>query len=120
MSSKKSNSSVEKYHFLLYIDSSKPKSNSTADRLAKICCDNLIEAYTLELVDLQDNPVQFEQQNIIAVPTLVIETPEHSRHRFVGDLSQSEIFIIAIGFAQEASKMSKQASDMRNKIEPLR
>jgi hypothetical protein len=122
MSSKKTKttSSVEKYYFLLYIDSSMPKSNATADRLRKICRDHLIDAYSLELIDLQDNPALFEQHKIIAVPTLDIETPERHRHRFVGDLSQSEIFIIAIGFAQEALKMSKQASEIRKKIKPLR
>jgi hypothetical protein len=118
--SSNTNDLVDKYHFVLYIDSTKPKSFYVADKLHKICRKHIIDSYTLEVVDLQDNPALFEQHRIIAAPTLDIETPQHQRHRFVGDLSQSEIFIIAIGFMQEARKMAKQASEMRNNIKPLR
>ncbi|MGD9171253.1 MAG: circadian clock KaiB family protein [Candidatus Thiodiazotropha sp.] len=114
------NDSTDKYHFVLYIDSAKPRSFNVADKLRKICVKHLIDTYTLEIVDLQDNPALFEKHRIIAAPTLDIETPQHQRHRFVGDLSQSEIFIIAIGLMQEARKMGKQASEMRKKIKPLR
>jgi circadian clock protein KaiB len=107
---------VDNYRFMLYIDSTKPKSIHAAEKLHKICHNHLIDAYSLEIIDLYENPALFERHRIIAVPTLDIETPDHPRRRFVGDLSQSEIFILAIGYMQEARKMGKEASDMREKI----
>ncbi|MES9970191.1 MAG: circadian clock KaiB family protein [Candidatus Thiodiazotropha sp.] len=107
---------VEKYHFRLYIDSAKPNSHDVADRLHKICRLHLFNNYTLELIDLQESPGLFDQRRIIAVPTLDIETPELHHHRFVGNLSQSEIFITAAGMTQEATKMAKQAAEIRNRI----
>ncbi|MET0068767.1 MAG: circadian clock KaiB family protein [Candidatus Thiodiazotropha sp.] len=116
--SSENNPVVKKYNFLLYIDSAKPKSQHAADRLRALCRLHLLENYTLEVVDLQDNPALFEYRRIIAVPTLDIETPASQRHRFVGDLSNSEIFITAAGMMQEATKMAKQAVDIRDKIKP--
>ncbi|MEW8505903.1 MAG: circadian clock KaiB family protein [Candidatus Thiodiazotropha sp.] len=116
--SSKNNADTDKYNFLLYIDSAKPKSQHVADRLRKLCHLHLLENFTLEVVDLQDNPALFEYRRVIAVPTLDIETPESQRHRFVGDLSNSEIFITAAGMMQEATRMAKQAVDIRNKIKP--
>jgi hypothetical protein len=117
--SSKTTSVVENYCFKLYIDSTKRKSLCVTENLRKICYEHLIDDYTIEIINLQDDPILFEQNRIIAVPTLDIETPEQQRHRFVGDLSQSDIFIIAIGFIQEARAMSKQAFRMRNKIKPV-
>jgi circadian clock protein KaiB len=112
-------SSVEKYHFVLYVDSSRSKSLLVAKKLQRICHSRLGDSYTLDIIDLQDDPDQFEQFRIIAVPALDIKTPEGQTHRFVGDMTQSEIFIFAISLMQEAHKMSKGAQEMRNNIKPL-
>ncbi|MES9992042.1 MAG: circadian clock KaiB family protein [Candidatus Thiodiazotropha sp.] len=113
------NASDKKHHFLLYIDSSKTKSQHVTDRLHTICRLHMLEDYTLEIIDLHDNPALFEHRRIIAVPTLEIETPESKKHRFVGDLSNSEIFIAAAGMKQEASKMAKKAEEILGKIKHL-
>jgi circadian clock protein KaiB len=111
--------STEKYHFVLYVDSTGSKSLYVANKLQQICLEYLGDSYTLEIVDLHDDPNLIEQLRIIAVPTLDIRTPEGKSHRFVGDMTQSEIFIIAISFMQEARKMNKHARNMRNNIKPL-
>jgi hypothetical protein len=108
--------SVENYHFVLYVDSTRSKSLNVGNKLQQICRDRLGETYTLDTVDLHHNPNLLEQHRIIAVPTLDIITPEGQTHRFVGDLTQSEIFISAISFMQEARKMSQLAQDMLNDI----
>jgi hypothetical protein len=74
----------------------------------------------LEVVDLRDNHALFEEKRIIAVPTLEVITPDSGQHRFVGDLSQSEIFIIAVGMGQEADRMGRQAKAMGQKAINMR
>jgi hypothetical protein len=109
-------SSVEKYRFVLYVDSTRSKSLIVGNKLQQICRDRLGETYTLDIIDLHEKPDLLEQHRIIAVPTLDIITPEGRSHRFVGDLTQSEIFISAISFMREARKMSQLAQDMLNDI----
>jgi hypothetical protein len=110
-------SSVEKYHFVLYVDSTRSKSLNVANKMRQICHDRLGDAYTLDTIDLHEQPKLFEQFRIIALPTLDVKTPKGQSHRFVGDMTQSEIFIIAISQMQEARKMAKQVRDMRNSMQ---
>jgi hypothetical protein len=97
------------YHFVLYIDSEKPKSVYVAERLRTLCQHCLNDPYILEVFDLHKNQYLFEEQRIIAAPTLDVTTPRFRKHRFVGDLSQSEMFIISLGMRQTAEKMGQEA-----------
>jgi RecA/RadA recombinase len=101
-----------KYHFALYIDSEKPKCFPVADRLHRLCEQYLYGSYDIEVIDLRQDHSLFEQLRIIVAPTLDVTTPQAKIHRFVGDLSQSELFIVALGMSQEADKMGQQASKM--------
>lgn len=114
------NSSVGYYHFVLYIDSAKPKSFHVADRLRHLCRQHLIDTYTLDIVDLHENPLSFEQQRVVAVPTLDVTTPQARQHRFVGDLSQSEMFIMAVGMVRKAGRMGEAAGRMRQAVKKMR
>ncbi|MES9946842.1 MAG: circadian clock KaiB family protein [Candidatus Thiodiazotropha sp.] len=110
----------EKYHLVLYVDSVKQKSPDILDRLRQLCQKHLSNPYTLEVIDLRQNPALSEQRRIIAVPTLEVTTPESKQHRFVGDLSISESFIIAIGMYHEAEEMKRNAGKMGQKVAHLR
>ncbi len=110
-----------KYHFVLYIDSAKPKSVHAANRLDHICHSYLLkEAYTLEVVDLREEPLRFEEQRIIVAPTLDVVTPQFQKHRFVGDLSESEMFVMAVGMGMEAGQMGRQAVKMKQAAADMR
>jgi isopentenyl diphosphate isomerase/L-lactate dehydrogenase-like FMN-dependent dehydrogenase len=108
------------YHFVLYIDSEKPRSAYVVRRLRELCKEHLLDSYALDVVDLRDNHALFEEKKIIAVPTLEVTTPESQQHRFVGDLSQSEVFIVAVGMGQEAGRMGRQAKSMGQKAISMR
>jgi circadian clock protein KaiB len=109
-------SADDNYHLVLYIDSAKPKSTLISERLRQLCRKHLTDPYQLEIIDLRENPVLLEQQRIIAVPTLDVTTPHSPKQRFVGDLSTSEEFIIAVGMFQDAEEMKRYASEMGKKI----
>jgi circadian clock protein KaiB len=109
----KKNSSVPKYHFTVYIDSQKPKSAYAVERLRRVCAHYLIDSYTLDVVDLQKNPLLFEEKRVYAVPTLDVTTSRKKKHRFVGDLSHTQMFIMAIGMRQAAIKMGRESIAMK-------
>jgi hypothetical protein len=106
----------DKYHLVLYIDTAKPKFSVISERLREICKKHLSKPYKLEVIDLRANPELFERQRITAVPTLDVTTPQSQQQRFVGDLSVSESFIIAIGMFQDAEKMKRNAAQMEKNI----
>jgi hypothetical protein len=92
--------------------------------LQQLCQQYLPDSYTIQVTDVREDPSVIEQEHIIAVPTLLVATPMEQTHRFVGDLSQSELFIEALGMAhqaykmgKEAGKMGEQAIKMRDKIQ---
>ncbi|MCG7932880.1 MAG: circadian clock protein KaiB [Candidatus Thiodiazotropha lotti] len=110
----------EKYHLVLYVDSVKPKSSGFIERLHQLCEKYLNNPYTLEVIDLRENPALTEQRRIVAVPTLDVITSESRQQRFVGDLSISEPFIIALGMYHDAEKMKRNAGEMGQQIIHLR
>jgi circadian clock protein KaiB len=114
---------TDKYHFTLYVDPVTPRYSLVVDRLYQLCLQYLHDSYSIEVIDVREDPSVIERAHIIAVPTLSVTTPQKQTHRFVGDLSQSEMFIVALGMAQEAGKMGQlagemgqAAADMRGKI----
>jgi circadian clock protein KaiB len=106
----------DNYHLVLYIDSAKAKSTLISERLRQLCRKHLTDPYRLEIIDLRESPELLEEQRIIAVPTLDVSTPHSPKQRFVGDLSTSEEFIIAVGMFQDAEEMKRYAADMGEKI----
>jgi hypothetical protein len=109
----------DKYHLVLYIDTAKPKFSVISERLRGICKKYLSNPYELEVIDLRANPRLFELRRIIAVPTLDVTTPQSQQHRFVGDLSVSESFIMAIGMFHDAEEMKRNAAQMEKNITAL-
>lgn len=109
-----------KYRFSLYIDSETPRCAYVADRLQQLCQQYLPGSYTVEVIDLRENPSVIEREHIIAVPTLLVITPMDQIHRFVGDLSQSELFIEALGMAREAYKMGEEAEKLGEQAVKMR
>jgi circadian clock protein KaiB len=108
----KDKNSEGKYIFVLYIDLTAPDANKVIDRLRQLCHDHLIGSYSLDVVDVCKNPEVLEQRRIIALPALDVFTSHGKKHRFIGDLSLSKSFIIAVGMRQSADKMGKEALKM--------
>lgn len=79
---------VESYSLCLYIAGATPRSMRAVVNLKKICADHLAGNYTLEVVDIYQQPQLAERDQIIAVPTLVKKLPLPVR-RLVGDLSDT-------------------------------
>lgn len=86
---KKPTKSKPKGHlFRLYIAGSSPRSLRAVKRIKEICEKELPGLYTLEIIDLYQQPARAVADQIVAAPTLVRRLPEPIR--LVGDLSDEQ------------------------------
>jgi circadian clock protein KaiB len=76
----------------LYVAGHTPKSVKALDNLKRYCEIHLAGRYTIEVVDLLNDPQQAEEDQILAIPTLIRMSPEPKRH-IIGDLSNEEKFL---------------------------
>jgi circadian clock protein KaiB len=74
--------------FRLYIAGSSERSLRAVKKIKEICEKELQGAYTLEIIDLYQQPTRAFADQIVAAPTLVRRLPEPVR--LVGDLSDNE------------------------------
>ena len=87
-SRKRSRKRVRQYALRLYITGVTPHSRRAVANIKQICEKNFPDNYSLEIVDLYQQPELARKEQIIASPTLVKTRPLPS-NRFVGDLSDS-------------------------------
>jgi circadian clock protein KaiB len=63
--------------------------------LKRICEEHLAGKYTIEIVDLLENPSLAAGDQILAIPTLVRQLPEPIR-KIIGDLSNTERVLVGL------------------------
>jgi len=79
----------------LYVAGQTPKSIAAFTNLKKICEEQLKGKYTIEVIDLIENPQLSRDDQILAVPTLVRKLPVPVR-KIIGDLSNTEKVLIGL------------------------
>lgn len=80
---------VTEWQLRLYIAGHTPKSIKAIDNLKKYCEKHLIGKYSIEVIDLLKDPQLAEDDQILAIPTLIRRFPEPMR-QIIGDLSNEE------------------------------
>jgi circadian clock protein KaiB len=85
----------EVWRLRLYVAGQTPKSITAFANLKKICEAHLAGRYTIEVVDLLQQPQLAAGDQIVAIPTLVRKLPEPLR-RIVGDLSNTEKALVGL------------------------
>ncbi len=85
----------EMWHLRLYVAGQTPKSLVAFDNLKKICEEHLKGKYTIEVVDLLENPKLAKGDQILAIPTLVRKLPQPLR-KIIGDLSNTERVLVGL------------------------
>jgi len=83
------------YQLRLYVAGQSPKSLRAVENLRLVCEEHLAGRYSVELVDLLENPQLARGDEIIAVPTLVRKLP-HPIRRIIGDLSDTEKVLVGL------------------------
>ena len=85
----------EKFVLRLYVAGQTAKSLTAFANLKKICEEHLSGRYTIEVIDLIENPQLASGDQILAIPTLVRKLPEPVR-KIIGDLSNTERVLIGL------------------------
>jgi circadian clock protein KaiB len=80
---------AQQYVLRLFVAGLTPKSRLAIANIKKVCEENLRGRYDLEVIDLYQQPETAQEQQIIALPTLLKQLPLPLR-RIIGDLSDRE------------------------------
>ncbi|MBV2246202.1 MAG: circadian clock protein KaiB [Lentimicrobium sp.] len=79
----------------LYVAGQTPKSITAFSNLKKICDEQLQGKYAIEVIDLLVNPQLGNEDQILALPTLVRKLPVPVR-KIIGDLSNTERVLVGL------------------------
>jgi circadian clock protein KaiB len=79
----------------LYVAGQSPKSVAAFANLKKLCEQYLAGRYSIEVVDLMQQPQLAAGDQIVAIPTLVRKLPEPLR-KIVGDLRNTERTLVGL------------------------
>ena len=83
------------YVLRLYVAGVTPNSVRAIANLKRICEEHLQGHYTLEVIDLYQQPELAEGEQIIAAPTLIKQLPLPLR-RVIGDMSNQERVLVGL------------------------
>ncbi len=88
------------YEFNLYVAGRTTKSTRIIEELKTFLTSAFDGHYSLEVIDVTQNPQLAQTNKVMATPTLEKITPEPAR-KVVGDVSNSETVLLALGLTAE-------------------
>src|SRR5690242_8975063 len=83
------------YELRLYVAGQTPRAIAALTNLKKICEEHLEGRYSVEVIDLLEQPQLARGDQILAIPTLVRKLPSPLK-KVVGDLSNSERVLVGL------------------------
>ena len=89
----------EQWDLCLYVTDQSPKCLRAIENLRRACEEHLAGRYTIEIVDLLENPRRAADDQILAAPTVVRRLPAPIR-KLVGDLSDSDLLLVGLQLRQ--------------------
>jgi circadian clock protein KaiB len=89
------NNKKAKYILRLYITGATPQSIKAITNIKKICEEHLKNRYTLEIIDIYQQPNLAEGDQIIAAPTLIKRLPFPLK-KLIGDMSNTERVLVGL------------------------
>ncbi len=89
----------KEYQLRLYIAGKTSRSVAALNNLKSYCEEHLSGQYSIEVIDLLENPQLAEGDQILAIPTLVKKVPEPVR-KIIGDLSNQEKVLVGLDIRQ--------------------
>jgi circadian clock protein KaiB len=83
------------WYLQLYVAGPTPLSVAAFRNLEQLCEAHLAGHYYIEVIDLMKNPKRAQEDQILAVPTLVRKLPRPIR-KIIGNLSNSERIVVSL------------------------
>ncbi len=93
---------AQPYILRLYVIGETPNCVAAFNNLKKICDEYLHEKYKIELIDLLKCPQLAEDDQILAIPTVIKMLPKPIR-KIIGDLSDKEAVLIGLDIRSPVS-----------------
>ena len=88
------------YVLRLFVAGATPRSAQALEAVKDLCEQHLPGRYTLEVIDVYQEPIIAKEGQIIATPTLVKEFPEPLR-RLVGSMSDEERVLVGLDIREQ-------------------
>lgn len=85
----------DRWELRLYVAGQTPRSIAAFAHLEQICEEHLHGRYSIEVIDLLENPTLAVGDQIIAIPTVVRRLPAPMK-KIIGDLSNVERVIVGL------------------------
>jgi circadian clock protein KaiB len=89
------NLDAEFWRLKLYVAGASPRSLKAFANLRTLCEQYLSGRYSIEIIDLVEQPLLARQDDIIAIPTLVRALPAPIR-KLIGDLSNTDRVLLSL------------------------
>jgi len=97
------------WNFRLYVAGQTPKSITAFANLKRICEEHLQGRYRIHVIDLATAPQLAQDDQIVALPTLIRQLPVPVR-RVIGDLSNAERVLIGLDLSRPPATLPSRAS----------
>ena len=85
----------ENWVLRLYVAGQTPRSLRAVANIQRICSERLHGRYSLEVIDLYQQPQLAQGEQIVAVPALIKSLPEPLRV-LIGDMSDTERVVVGL------------------------
>jgi circadian clock protein KaiB len=86
---------MSQYLLKLYIMGNSTKSQRAITNLFRICREELNDRYTVEIIDVLEQPQVAEQDKILVTPTLIKQLPPPLQ-RIIGDMSNTQKVLLGL------------------------
>lgn len=86
---------MKEWSLRLYVAGQTPRSAAALRNLEKLCETHLAGRYSIEVIDLLQNPKLAAGDQILAVPTLVRKLPEPIK-KIIGNLSDEDKVLVGL------------------------
>jgi circadian clock protein KaiB len=84
----------------LFVSGLTTQSIRTVERIRELCEVNMPDAYSLKIIDIYKEPKLAKENDVFAVPALIIKYPGR-RRVFIGDLSDVRRLSLALGIRRK-------------------
>ncbi|WP_107669178.1 circadian clock protein KaiB [Cyanothece sp. BG0011] len=91
---------MNKYLLKLYITGNTANSKRAIANLFRICHEELRDQYTVEIIDVLEQPQQAEQEKILVTPTLIKQLPPPLQ-RIIGDMSNTQKVLLGLDLVSQ-------------------
>jgi circadian clock protein KaiB len=99
----KGKTETDNWNLRLYVAGQTPKSVAAFSNLKQLCEEHLPGRYQIEIIDLVKQPQMAQNDQIVALPTLVRRLPEPLK-RIIGDLSNLERVMVGLDLRTQLGK----------------